>query len=64
MRVQVDLDASPGVLCVSVRVAVSVAGWGEGSGEWAGGCTGCFRVTLVVSVTPVSSTVSTGTVSV
>jgi hypothetical protein len=31
VRVQVDDDASPGVLCVSVRVAVFVGGaWGAG----------------------------------
>ena len=43
MRVQVDDDASPGVLCVSVRVAVF--GGRVGSGGGGGGCTGCFRVT-------------------
>ena len=44
MRVQVDDDASPGVLCVSVRVAVF--GGRVGSGGGGGGCTGCFRVEL------------------
>ena len=35
MRVQVDDDASPGVLCVSVRVAVFGGGaWGVASAEW------------------------------
>jgi hypothetical protein len=49
VRVQVDDDASPGVLCVSVRVAVF--GGRVGSGGGGGGCTGCFRrVTLLVTL--------------
>jgi hypothetical protein len=43
VRVQVDDDASPGVLCVSVRVAVFGGGaWGEWRVRSGGGCSGCL----------------------